>query len=166
MRENRKGFDINPRRTTVSETKSLIDGHGYISDEFRPLEEVEDEETLKGPKSFVDINEVSAVDDEYLTTEDRMAAELDRKRQEESEEEKLIESDFDDVDKKDDEDLNDEQDIDAGGSIVLDAPHTRQLKRNRDNKLIKEKGFFKKSQQRDSKPLYKDFRKSKTTKRY
>ena len=86
MREGRRGGmetmntrrEINPRRTAASESKGLFGGGGHIPDEFRPIEEVEAEESLRGPGRHVNLNEIpesiEGENGEYLTVEDRMAA--------------------------------------------------------------------------------------------
>ena len=134
MREGRRGgLDINSRQSAVSETKGLFGGHGH-TDEFRPIEEVEADESLRGPGRHVDLNEISELSSEgeggeFLTAEDRLTAELDRKRGEEKndapdeDENEGEDVDFfsEDIDKLANEVYEDSAD-EGGGPIVLDAP--------------------------------------------
>lgn len=191
MREGKRGgFDINPRRTAVSETKGLFGGHGNIPDEFRPTEDVEAEESSRGQRKHIDLNEISdSAGDEYLTAEDKMTAELDKKRDRDSEEaarllrEGLIKTDDDEGDSSGiASDSFDSSSVDAtyeesqkeddsgGGPIVFDSP-VKKSSRHGDVTNVRAKEFSKKGQRlmaakagHPEKPLYKDARKGKTTK--
>ena len=126
MRENKRGgLDINLRRAAVSETKGLLGGRGYISDEFRPIEEVEAEESLRGPGRHVNLNEISESPEgesgEYLTVEDRMAVELDKSR----EQERLVAL-------EEDEDETDEDGVgeEAARGETVDDDDVKKLRRS------------------------------------
>ncbi|PIT88545.1 MAG: hypothetical protein COU29_02075 [Candidatus Magasanikbacteria bacterium CG10_big_fil_rev_8_21_14_0_10_36_32] len=143
MRENKRGgLDINLRRAAVSETKGLLGGRGYISDEFRPIEEVEAEESLRGPGRHVNLNEISESPEgesgEYLTVEDRMAVELDKSREQErlvalEEDEDETDEFFNDSTEKLLNESYGDGSEESGGGVVLDSP----VKKTREQKDIK-----------------------------
>ena len=139
---NQRGLDINPRRTAVSETKGLFGGHGHTPDEFRPIEEVEADESLRGPGRHVNLNELAEPTEgesgEYLTVEDRMAAELDKNREQEKIDALEAGGEEDDeffgetADKLANQ-TYEESAEEGGGPVVLDAP----VKKTREKKDIK-----------------------------
>lgn len=185
MREGKRGGmetmntrrEINPRRTIASEAKSIFGGHGSVPDEFRPIEEVEAEESLRGPGRHVNLNEIPESTEgeggEYLTVEDRMAAELDKTREQDridalgESDDELFGETADDLAEQSYEDSADE----GGGPIVLDAP-VKKTREKKEVKIIRTNEMTSKKIHRQvtdvikhpEKPKYKDFGKGKTTK--
>lgn len=174
LETNQRGFDINPRRTAASEAKSLFGGHGPTPDEFRPIEEVEAEESLRGPGRHVNLNEIpesaEGESEEYLTVEDRMAVELNKNREQERIDALEDGEIFGDTADKLAEQSYEDSAEEGGGPVVLDAP--KKTREKKEVKIVRTNDMTSKKIHRQltdvikhpEKPLYKDYRKGKTTK--